>query len=107
MNVPFMRNGNTVLGRRNRMINGVKRSCCPRCGGKIEVSDLFQYTLNYVVCKSGKLSKRYRKYDNGSIDTSLAACINGCGVLWEDGEFWVEADGSFVDLKYKKEEQDG
>ena len=88
------------------MINGVKRNCCPRCGGKIEVSDLCQYTLNYVVRKNGKLSKRYRKYDNESIDASLATCLNGCGVLWEDGDFCIEADGSFVDLKYAEEERD-
>lgn len=86
------------------MTNGAKRNCCPRCGGEIEVSDLYQYTLNYVVRKNGKLSKRYRKVDNGLIDARLAACINDCGVLWEDGEFCVEADGSFVDLKYDKDE---
>lgn len=88
------------------MADGIKRSCCPRCSGKIEVSDLCQYSLNYVVRKDGKLSKRYRKDENGPIGASLAACVNDCGVIWEDGEFWVNDDGAFIDLKYD-EEQDG
>lgn len=89
------------------MVDGIKRSCCPRCGGKIEVSDLCQYSRNYVVRKDGKLSKRGRKDDNGSIDARIAGCVNRCGVIWEDGEFLVESDGTFLDLKYDEEEQDG
>lgn len=71
------------------------------------LSDLCQYSRNYVVRKDGKLSKRGRKDDNGSIDARIAGCVNRCGVIWEDGEFLVESDGTFLDLKYDEEEQDG
>lgn len=48
---------------------GVKRDCCPLCGGRIIVSDLCQYSVDYVVLKKpfGKLSKKAKKVDNGPI----------------------------------------
>ena len=43
--------------------------CCPLCGGRIIVSDLCQYSVDYVVLKKpfGKLSKKAKKVDNGPI----------------------------------------
>lgn len=89
------------------MADGIKRICCPRCGGRIEVSILCQYSLNFTVCKNGKLSKRFRKNYSGPVDASIAACINGCGVQWEDDEFFIDSDESFIDLKYEEEGQNG
>ena len=49
---------------------------CPVCGGKLTVSCLYQYSLDFVVTKSGKVSKRYKKCDGGSMECSNVSCEN-------------------------------
>lgn len=82
------------------MNKGTPIKCCPLCGHKIVVSDLFQYSRDYKVTKAGKLSKRYTVNDCGSMEVSVAGCENPeCDANWGDGDFLVE-DGKFVDFKY-------
>lgn len=84
----------------------VFRSRCPRCGGKIIVSELCQYSLDYTIKSDGKISKNYKRYDSGSIECNVAACENvgtqTCDVLWENGEFCI-TDDQFEDFKYTEE----
>lgn len=82
---------------------GVKRDCCPLCGGRIIVSELYQYSLNYTVLKkpSGKLSKKHKKIDNGPIDCMVAGCDNKeCNAYWEEDKFYIDSDDCFIDEKY-------
>lgn len=82
---------------------GVKRDCCPLCGGRIIVSDLRQYSMNYTVLKkpSGKISKKAKKVDNGPIECIVAGCENpNCEAYWEEGQFHIDSDDFFIDRKY-------
>lgn len=82
---------------------GVKRDCCPVCGGRIVVSELCQYSMEYVVLKkpSGKLSKKCKKVDNGSIECMIAGCENpDCEANWDENEFYIDSDDCFIDEKY-------
>lgn len=79
-------------------LDGITRKSCPLCGGRIEVSDLFQYCRTYTINKGGKLSKKYKVEDNGGIGVSSARC--SCGANWDAGEFEIDKNGYFVDYKY-------
>lgn len=81
---------------------GIKRNCCPLCGGVIVVSALQQYSLDYRVLKSGRVSKRYTVRDCGSMEVSIAGCLNEeCDAYWDADSFAVDVDGSFFDYKYE------
>lgn len=83
---------------------GVIRNCCPNCGGKIEISSLQQYSLNYTILKSGKISKRYYKRDEGPMEVMIVSCVNEeCLTNWGEGEFMIDAQGRFVDEKFDEE----
>lgn len=53
---------------------GTVIKCCPLCGGRIVVSNLYQYSLDYTMRKDGKIGKRYKRGDDGAVDVSLASC---------------------------------
>ena len=82
---------------------GTVIKCCPICGGRIVVSDLYQYSLNYTMRKDGKIGKRGKRTDDGSLDASIAACENFkiCGAQWEVDDFFIE-NRTFIDYKYSK-----
>ena len=82
---------------------GIKRDCCPLCGGRIVVSELCQYSMEYVVLKKpyGKLSKKAKKVDNGPIECMIAGCDNSdCKAYWEADQFYIDSDDCFIDEKY-------
>lgn len=75
--------------------------CCPKCGGAIEVSHLYQYSYNQIVGKRGKLLKKVKKYNCGSLEYSIANCTNAeCDVNWGVGDFIIDDNDRFVDYKY-------
>lgn len=75
--------------------------CCPKCGGTIEISYLYQYSHNYLLGKRGKILKKYRSQDHGSMEVALACCTNeDCDARWEVGDFIIDEFGYFIDLKY-------
>jgi len=81
---------------------GIERRKCPLCGGEIEVSDLYQYARFFKLNKSGRISKKYRVRDCGSMEVSVAGCE--CGANWGQGDFEITREGRFVDYKYTEEE---
>lgn len=80
---------------------GVKRDCCPLCGGRIIMRDLCQYALEYNVLKkpSGKISEQYKRVDNGRIGIQNAMCEN-CDAHWDDCDFFIDSEDCFIDRKY-------
>lgn len=75
--------------------------CCPNCGGTIEVSYLYQYSHDYLLGKRGKMPKKYRSRDLGSMEVALACCTNeNCNTTWEVGDFFIDENDRFVDCKY-------
>lgn len=84
------------------MYIAMKRKCCPKCGGTIIVSHLYQTSHDYRLTKKGKLSKTFTRSDEGPMEVSLAACED-CPVRWEDGDFYIDADGTFWDQKYEED----
>ncbi len=82
---------------------GITRTKCPLCGGQIEISDLYQYSHDFKITKSGQISKKYRKRDCGSMEVTVAGCV--CGANWGEGEFEITSEGRFVDYKYGEAEE--
>lgn len=82
----------------------IKRKCCPKCGGTIVVSYLYQSSHDYVLTKRGKLSKRYTKESDMPMDESIAGCRD-CDVNWGVGEFAIDYDDTFWDFKYEEDEE--
>lgn len=81
-------------------MKGVKRSCCPLCGGKIIVSDYQVFSYDYTVLKSGKLSKTYKRSMSGPMECMTASCSK-CGENWDSNGFIIDSDGVFCDYKHE------
>ena len=79
-----------------------KRKCCPKCGGTIIVSYLYQTSHDYKLTKKGKLSKTFTRSDEGPMDVAIASCER-CPTRWESGDFSIGEDGTFWDLKYEED----
>ena len=82
----------------------MKINCCPKCGGTIIVSRLNMYSLSSPIGKRGKLLKKTKYHDDGSLDQMLACCekyiSQECDVTWNGEEFFLDENEYFVDLKY-------
>lgn len=87
------------------MLDGIVRNCCPICGAPITASSLCQYSLDYKILKSGRMSKRYRKTDCGTMEVWLACCSGDCGASWEQDDFGWDDRDRFVDMKYTDEQK--
>lgn len=74
--------------------------CCPKCGATITVSELFEYSHNYKILKSGRISKRFTVKDDGPLECMIACCSNNCGAIWDADEFYINEKNQFVDEKY-------
>lgn len=84
------------------MYIAIKRKCCPKCGGTIIVSFLYQTSHDYKLTKKGKLSKSFTRSGEGSMEAAIASC-ESCPARWEADEFSIEADGTFLDMKYEED----
>lgn len=87
---------------------GVVRKCCPLCGGRIIVSDLYQVSYDYFITKSGVISRKHKTSRPASIEASIASCENSpdkCRAYWDTDSFFVDMKGRFVDLQYDEESE--
>lgn len=84
------------------MYIAIKRKCCPKCGGTIIVSFLYQTSHDYKLTKKGKLRKSFTRSGEGPMDVAIASC-ESCPARWESGDFSIDADGTFLDMKYEED----
>lgn len=77
---------------------GKARNCCPLCGGKIVVSFLYQYSLDHIVGRNGRLRKTFKKTEGGPMEVAVAACSE-CEAFWDADSFDIY-DDVFYDFKY-------
>lgn len=89
---------------KNYFVKGVPRKACPACGGTIVVSWLYQYSHDFKINKNGKLGKRRKITDGGSMEVAIATCEN-CILHWDSDEFEIDENDRFIDYKHYKEEQ--
>lgn len=79
---------------------------CPKCGGRIVVSHLYQTSHNHTITQKGKLSKGFKRDGEHSMECSIASCIfapDECDVSWNADDFYIDSKDRFHDLKYGEE----
>ena len=75
------------------MSEWIRVTKCPDCGGELEISEFFTYTMDYKITKKGVLSNRPRKSSPGPIDCMNAYCY-GCEKCWDAMHVHIDADGA-------------
>lgn len=69
---------------------------CPKCGSEnLTVSFYYQYSHDYKINKNGKLSKRYKNNEVGSLEWSSIQCMDcGFSESSEDcaSKFYIDAN---------------
>ena len=90
------------MARNYLTVEGVRRKACPICNGTIVVSWLYQYSHDYKINRNGKLSKRRKITDGGSMEVAIATCEK-CNLHWDSDEFEIDEKDRFIDYKYYKE----
>ncbi len=68
-------------------------TCCPYCGGELEISDHYTFSKDYRITKSGVLSKRFKSSDPGPMDCTTGYCF-GCEKAFDSDNITVENDGT-------------
>ena len=68
---------------------------CPRCGGRMKLSEHFALTHDYLIRKDGQPCKRYTKSDEGPIDCVTAFC-DACKTYWDGDNTIVDSDGVYI-----------
>ena len=74
------------------MADWVPVTCCPQCGGNLQIDCYYSFSRVYRITKKGKLSKRYRVTQGGSLDCLTAYCTD-CETEF-DGDKIVVQDGT-------------
>ena len=71
----------------------IRRNICPNCGGtNLELDCLYQYGIIYKINKDGKVSKKYRKQDYGTMDCAYIHCCD-CGWGSPDADCGNDSEG--------------
>jgi hypothetical protein len=60
---------------------------CPICGGKLQFSNLMQFTRDYTIKKNGRLSAKSTRSDDCPMDAAFVACTSCDFVTNCDGEY--------------------
>ncbi len=70
-----------------------KVTYCPKCGGKLTISEHYAYSLDFSITKKGVLSKKFKKSDGGPVDCITAYC-DECNSYWDGSQTIVEHDNT-------------
>lgn len=81
----------------------MKNVVCPKCGGALVYEELCQYGVQYKVGKNGKLSKRTKKVNHGSIDAAILFCSE-CNTCIDEDNFFF--DSGRIELEGDEDETD-
>lgn len=60
---------------------------CPKCGSKLQFSNLMQFTRDYTIKRNGRLSAKSTRSDDCPMDASFVACTSCDFVTNCDGEY--------------------
>lgn len=77
------------------MVEWILANKCPHCGGRMILCDHFALTHDYSIRKDGKLSKRYKTSDGGSIDCITAFCST-CKTSWDGDNTVIDEDRVYI-----------
>ena len=69
----------------------MKRVVCPICGGTLVLENLCQYGEQQEVCKNGKIKKKVKKVDHGSMEFQYVFCKH-CGYNLDEDAFIYKDD---------------
>lgn len=74
------------------MASKKKNKCvCPDCGGRLTYEEFYQVSHIYKVRLDGRISKNFRRSDEGSEEAGFIAC-NSCGREWNMNQFRIYGD---------------
>lgn len=65
---------------------------CPHCGGRLTLSEFYTYSIDYLILKNGRISKRGKKCGEEAVGVINARC-NSCHVSWIDDDTNLTVDG--------------
>lgn len=68
-------------------------TCCPYCGGELEISEHYSLSHDYRITKSGVLSKRFKISSPGPLHCTTGYCID-CERAFDEDEISAENDGT-------------
>lgn len=77
------------------MAEWVTASKCPKCGGRMMMSEHFASTHDYLIRKDGRLYKRFRRSAEGPVDCVTAVCLD-CETYWDGDNTARENNRLFV-----------
>lgn len=64
----------------------MKKCVCPKCGGTLILENLCQYGEQQEVCKNGRVKKKVKKVDHGSMEFQYLFCRE-CSFIFAEDKF--------------------
>ena len=81
-------------------------TCCPYCGGELEVESYYSFSRNYRITKKGVLSKNYKISSAAPLHCVTAFCLKCKHLFEEDDVEFTEGDILFLRVKIVEENND-
>lgn len=75
------------------MLGWKRVTFCPYCGGELEISEHYTFSMDHRITKAGVLSKRSRKSKPGFMDCVTGFCLE-CNRAFDGNEVTIDSDGS-------------
>lgn len=68
-------------------------TCCPYCGGELEISFYYTFSRDYKITKEGVLSKKFKQSEPGPLHCETGYCY-GCERSFGEDEIDILDDGT-------------